>query len=208
MNETNKKDSGVVRIHGKEYRTVANRIAEFREQHPEWSIVTELVSADDVAVVVKASILDVEGRVIATGLAEETRASSQINRTSALENAETSAVGRALAFFGLAGTEIASADEVAGAINTQHVQQFEKRAAAHMAALWENLDSVTFIKQAIAEKRYDAAYEAWHELDNETKQALWVAPTKGGCFSTHERTTLKDVQGAKQRELEEAGVSE
>ena len=43
-----------------------------------------------------------------------------INKTSALENAETSAVGRALAFLGFAGTEIASADEVANAIKQQN----------------------------------------------------------------------------------------
>jgi hypothetical protein len=67
-------------------------------------------------VVVKASI-GKDAAVIATGYAEESRTSSQINRTSALENAETSAIGRALANFGMAGTEYASADEVAQAIS-------------------------------------------------------------------------------------------
>ena len=68
----------------------------------------------------KASISNEQGRLLATGFAEEVRAASKINRTSALENAETSAVGRALAALGLAGTEYASADEVANAITQQN----------------------------------------------------------------------------------------
>lgn len=113
------KDTGIVSIHGKEYRTVARRIEDFRSKYSSWSIQTDVVARDDAEVVVKATILDDQGRVISTGYAEESRAASKINKTSALENAETSAVGRALAFFGDAGTEIASADEVAGAIQQQ-----------------------------------------------------------------------------------------
>jgi hypothetical protein len=122
------KDTGTVNIHGKEYKTVAARVQAFREEHGDrFGIVTEIVSADDKVVVMKASVI--EGRwlqpalfetvVLATGHAEEVRTSSQINRTSALENAETSAIGRALAAFGMAGTEYASADEVAQAIHQQ-----------------------------------------------------------------------------------------
>ena len=65
--------------------------------------------------------LNVDNRVeiYATGHAEEYRADGKINKTSALENAETSAIGRALACLGLGGTEFASADEVARAISGQ-----------------------------------------------------------------------------------------
>lgn len=107
-----------VMIHGKEYFTVAERINTFRAKHESHAIVTELISADNERVVMKASIIAPEG-IVSTGYAEERRDASNINRTSALENCETSAVGRALAFFGLAGTEIASADEVATAIHQQ-----------------------------------------------------------------------------------------
>ena len=107
-----------INIHGKEYKTVAERINEFRGEHPDWCVTTELVSDDGNLVVVKATIANHE-RILSTGYAEEIRGSSMINKTSALENAETSAVGRALAFFGLGGTEIASADEVASAIHAQ-----------------------------------------------------------------------------------------
>ena len=59
---------------------------------------------------------------LSTGTAEELRATSRINQTSALENAETSAVGRALAFLGFANDSIASAEEVSLAIEQQDRQ--------------------------------------------------------------------------------------
>jgi hypothetical protein len=114
------KDTGIVNIHGKEYFTVAKRVGMFREQYKlDLSLSTELVSRDADCVVMKATITDQNGRVLATGHSEEYRQASQINRTSALENAETSAIGRALAALGLGGTEFASADEVANAIQQQ-----------------------------------------------------------------------------------------
>lgn len=121
-----KSDSGVVMIHGKAYTTVASRVAKFRQEGTptaDWAITTEVLFRDPEVVVMKASIADEKGRIIATGHAEEVRASSQINKTSALENAETSAIGRALAALGMAGTEFASADEVAQAIKQQGVHR-------------------------------------------------------------------------------------
>lgn len=117
------KDTGIVNIHGKEYETVASRVQKFRTNKEiglNYSIETQIVEANETTVVMKATIKDKEGRVIATGYAEEKRSSSMINKTSALENCETSAIGRALANFGMAGTEYASADEVANAISQQN----------------------------------------------------------------------------------------
>lgn len=108
-----------VNIHGKEYETVASRVARFTEQEPDLAIITELIENTDEHVIMKASIIDENDRVRGTGYAEEQRGSTQINRTSALENCETSAIGRALAAIGYAGTEYASADEVANAISQQ-----------------------------------------------------------------------------------------
>lgn len=113
-------DTGIVNIHGKEYKTVAKRVDEFRKEHKqELGIQTNLVRIDERTVVIKAEIINKEGFVIATGYAEENRQSSQINKTSALENCETSAIGRALANFGLAGGEYASADELVQAVSRQ-----------------------------------------------------------------------------------------
>ena len=78
------KDTGIVNIHGKEYKTVAKRVDEFRSEHKtDLAIITSLVDRDEQTVVMKAEIIDKDGRVIATGYAEEHRTASQINRTSA-----------------------------------------------------------------------------------------------------------------------------
>jgi len=110
-----------VSIHGKSYKTVAERVNEFWEQYSptEWSIITEKLSDEGNVVTFKATIAHL-ARTVSTGHSDEVRGSTMINKTSALENAETSAVGRALAFMGLGGTEIASADEVAAAIEQQN----------------------------------------------------------------------------------------
>ncbi len=110
-----------VKIHGKDYKTVAERINDLQKDHSEYAISTELISDKDNVVIMKATI--VTENKTASGYAEEVRGSTTINKTSALENCETSAVGRALAFFGYAGSEIASADEVAAAINNQLPQK-------------------------------------------------------------------------------------
>lgn len=133
------KDSGTVNIHGKEYKTVAKRVDEFRKEHKlELAIVTDLVSDDGETVVMKASIQNKDGWCIATGYAEEKRNASQINRTSALENCETSAIGRALANLGYGGGEYASADEVANAIG----QQEDKSSRIDFGDVQERLDMI------------------------------------------------------------------
>lgn len=108
-----------VKIHGKDYKTVAERVTEFHSAYKgsTKSIVTELISWTDKKVVIKATVT-VEGSSY-TGYAYEIEGSSNINRTSVLENCETSAVGRALAFAGFGGDEIASANEVEQAISAQ-----------------------------------------------------------------------------------------
>jgi len=189
--------TGTVKIHGKEYKTVALRVAEFRAAHPDYTIETELIEANDVLVIMKATISTC-GVVLATGYAEEVRASSKINATSALENAESSAVGRALAFFGLGGTEIASADEVANAITQQNDTA---PLMAHNEALQRNYASVCFIKEQLALRDWDLVAEAWGEITNDDKKALWLAPSKGGIFTTAERKDLKSDEFNHARKL-------
>jgi len=112
-------NTGIVNIRGKEYQTVALRVQKFRDAHPNWSLTSEVLYRDADCVVMKSIIADETGRVIATGHAEEYRKDGQINGTSALENAETSAHGRSLAALGIGGTEYASANEVQNAIHQQ-----------------------------------------------------------------------------------------
>ena len=103
---------------GKKYTTAAIRV-EIMRRHAGDSlgVETEIVhwaTEKGAPVVVKATIRDATGRIVATGHAEEIRGQGQVNSTSALENAETSAIGRALAALGLSGGEFASANELDG----------------------------------------------------------------------------------------------
>lgn len=150
-------DTGKVSIHGKEYETVASRVQRFRKEHgTDYAIITEIVDRDDKQVVMHARIEQVKGlehpRIVANGFAEESRTSSSINRTSALENAETSAIGRALANFGMAGTEYASADEVAGAISARQTPQKPAKAPSIGTAAQKPTDAPKdpFISEAQA----------------------------------------------------------
>ena len=108
-----------VTIHGKEYKTVAERLAEFHKDIVDHkSIITEIIQFKDGIVVVKAVVKI--GENVFCGHAYEDIGSSKINETSALENCETSAIGRALASSGYAGTEFCSADELVTALNKQN----------------------------------------------------------------------------------------
>lgn len=128
-----KQNNGKVNIHGREYETVALRVQKFKSACPNHALTTEVLTRDEDCVVMKASIYNPDGRLIATGHAEEYRKSSTINKTSALENAETSAIGRALAAFGLGGTEFATADEVANAIGQQRAAEVVQQPVAFLS---------------------------------------------------------------------------
>ena len=107
-----------VKIHGKDYKTVAERLSEFHKDHKEnRSIITEIIQFKDNVVVVKAVVK--LGEDVFCGHAYEDIGSSKINETSALENCETSAIGRALASSGYAGSEFCSADELVTALGKQ-----------------------------------------------------------------------------------------
>ena len=86
------------------YEPVSVRIAKFYDAHPDGRIITELVHYLSDVAVFRAEIY-VGDTLVATGWEEETRGSSPVNRTSHLANCETSAVGRALANFNLAGSD-------------------------------------------------------------------------------------------------------
>ena len=63
--------------------------------------------------------------------------------------------------------------------------------AEHNRVAQECWSSVACIKQAIKDEQWDELAEAWEELTNDEKKALWVAPSKGGIFTTVERKALK-----------------
>lgn len=109
------------------YVMVNERVKAFRKICPSGSITTEIISLEDGVVTMRAIVSDEGGNVIATGMAQEKESSTFINKTSFIENCETSAVGRALGFAGIGiDGSMASAEEVANAIIQQDQNKTEK----------------------------------------------------------------------------------
>ena len=155
--------NGIVNIKGKEYKTVALRVQEFRTDFPGHSLLTEIVKIDDDQCIIKAMIVK-DNVIIATGHAQEFRKASQINGTSYVENCETSAIGRALAGLGIGGTEFASANEVVNAIHQQN-----------------NKEALETLKSIYADKGIDAARVYYANLSKYEKDQCkeFVSALKG-----------------------------
>lgn len=126
-------------IKGKAYAEVNERVKGFRRLFPNGSISTQLMSIDESdngkVCVFLATVADENGKTLATGTAYEKENSTYINKTSYIENCETSAVGRALGFLGIGiDTSIASSEEVQNAIanqtTPQNTQKEQKKAEA------------------------------------------------------------------------------
>ena len=156
-------------IRGKQYVEVNERIKFFRqeEQYKNWTLMSEFTALDAEQAVCKATIADDTGRVIATGHAHEERSASNINKTSYVENCETSAVGRALAMLGIGiDTSIASANEVQDAI--------AKQGATEEAAPVENImdKAVNYIKgQTDKEKAFQSIFKKYGDQLTEKQVA-------------------------------------
>ena len=111
-----------IAIQGKEYVQVNERLKYFRAHYPKYSLSSDVIEKTDSSILIQAIIKDEKDRVIATGIAEEIKGSSYINKTSYVENCETSAWGRALGNLGIGlDTSVASADEVQNAQANQNV---------------------------------------------------------------------------------------
>ena len=141
-----------IEVKGKNYTCVAARISAFRELCPVGAISTEILSLADGVVTMKTTITDENGKILATGMAQEKETSSNINKTSYIENCETSAVGRALGMLGIGSDEqMASAEEVANAINNQNKQANDQSQQ----------------KQAPAKTQEEAAKKELKTIDND-----------------------------------------
>ena len=106
-------------IQGKDYAEVNQRIKAFRMCYPEGTIYTEMLSCQNGICIFKATV-SANGTDLGVGHAYEKEGSSFINKTSYIENCETSAVGRALGMAGFGiDTSVASAEEVQNAMLNQ-----------------------------------------------------------------------------------------
>ena len=152
-------------IRGKQYVEVNERIKFFRQEkkYDGWGIHTDVNMLDGEQCLCKCTITNTSGEVVAQGHAHEVKSSSNINKTSHVENCETSAVGRALAMLGIGiDTSIASANEVTEAIAKQqemvdnpHVQKLAKKLDAPVENIMDK--AVAYIKgQTDKRKAFDS----------------------------------------------------
>jgi len=107
-------------LKGKDYVPVNERLKAFRANFKDYSLITKIIELTPDYCTIQAEIIDPNGIVRATGLAQEARAASFVNKTSYVENCETSAWGRALGNFGIGiDSAICTADELLLALNAQ-----------------------------------------------------------------------------------------
>lgn len=127
-----------------DYVQVNERIEKFYEKYPDGSIQTEIISNQNGEIIFKAyAFRDREDTRPATGHAMEREGSTYINKTSHIENCETSAVGRALAMLGFEiKKSVASREEVANAKIQQEElsKKITKEQADVLLKLFENLN--------------------------------------------------------------------
>ena len=148
-------------VKGKDYAKVPQRIKAFRSLFPNGAIETSIISNDNQMVVMKATVRDEEGHILGEGHAYEKESSSFINKTSYIENCETSAVGRALGMCGFGiDTSVASYEEVANAINNQDRMKAEKAMETTPKTEEEarkkcSEAQANFVEKLVAEKHID-----------------------------------------------------
>lgn len=142
-------------IKGKEYAEVPQRIKAFRMLYPNGFIRTKILSLEGGVVIMQTeagyydTAEDVE-RVLATGMAYEKEGSTFINKTSYIENCETSSVGRALGMLGIGiDTSVASAEEVQNAIMQQKAE--EKLNKTELTAVKKAIDNNGYKSEKICE---------------------------------------------------------
>jgi len=179
-------DEGKVELNGKKYTTVAKRNEVFRREFGfDVSTITEILHMEGDLVVMKATIClkDENGEwvEVATGHAEENRSHSQMNSVSALENAETSAIGRALSNMGLSGGEFSSFNEISGKVaqSGKKAEQTKKMANQYqLKAINKEIDGSETLRNKYFEKynvdsieklTYSQAANLIKDLQNEPK---------------------------------------
>ena len=116
-----------------DYEPVALRHARWLEKHPHGRTITHMVSTPGADICVIRAELWLDDVCIATGYAEEVRGAGNVNRTSHVENCETSAVGRALANAGMAGSDVnkrPSREEMAKVQNTKPKMRIAQASSA------------------------------------------------------------------------------
>lgn len=170
-------------IKGKQYAVVPERVKAFRMVYPDGSIQTEIYSMGDGIVTMKATVSDGEGKILGTGYAQEKESSSYINKTSFVENCETSAVGRALGMAGFGfDTSIASAEEVANAMMNQNKKAPKEAPAEIPVRPNESLAYIPY-KDGDAAVAGKTLGKLWNEMD-QGKNTIYLELRRAGDSET------------------------
>ena len=185
-----------VDIKGKPYVMVKDKVSEFHRLYPNGSIRTELIEMTDRFIVKAIVIPDIDqGSRYFTGHAEEVIGSTQINKTSALENCETSAIGRCLSCLNIGIIDsFASADEVANAIikqekeapikqNTSKSSENAPKCEKCGSGMDDNKDEYNQPKKStnydklVKEGKTRGLYQPIYKCSNEScKNSIWEEP--------------------------------
>lgn len=147
-----------VDIKGKKYSTVNERHRHLLQYFPEARFNEEILFHDNDRVVVKTELY-VSDTIFAVGHAEEHRNANFINKTSAMENCSSSALGRCIAAFGLSGSEYASAEELVNALNNQ-------KGSTQQISIKDT------IKKQTTETKLTALYSNWKK-ENDSLEELF-----------------------------------
>ena len=168
-----------IKIHGKDYSTVADRLAIARKTLGSSLDLKDFIIHQDKDRVIIQCEAYLDGNHIGTGIAEEVRSASFINKTSALENCQSSAWGRCLANIGFVNSNIASAEEVSAAITSQNksltnaLAELDKVSHLGSYKAWISKHSELFKK---IKTNDPLAYQSFQERFSKIKQTL---ETKG-----------------------------
>lgn len=162
-----------VDIKGKDYAEVPQRVQAFRKLYPNGAIVSEMIYLENGMCVFKATACDENGQILSSGHAYEKEGNGFINKTSFIENCETSAVGRCVGFLGIGSdTSMASAEEVLNAKKQQAQMNAEELKAELKQLLADKkADTAQFLEWA--SKRYERKLESVDVMDEaELKDAI------------------------------------
>lgn len=201
---------GVTQKGGKKYTEVAKRVEAFRTHFGlKYGITTNIIVDNEKRVVIKAQVYDLSNKEIAVGegYAEEIRGSSLVNKTSAIENCETSAIGRALASLGLHGGQYASVNEIDKAQNNEkNIDEIQEKPKAEIKkpTLDETIKQTEQDREDIADGKYTPREEetdpdkiaGWEKIVFGYMKNIDQLPNQGVCLAWFERnkTVLKNLK--------------